>query len=580
MFHPYSKLLPSRWGTVPRLMRALSMRVRDFRPLVVLLVVALATPSVLWGQRVSRSAEAASSLSTAERKAVSRVRLDTLREITRTLASEEMQGRGTASPGGEKAAKYIAARFARLKLKPLGDEGTYLQSIKFKTSEVLPESSVKLNGDQLTYGEDFVVAPPVTSKRGEAVGELVFVGYGVVSTDLKRDDFAGLDLRGKIAILLRGQPENVDESAWRAAAGRQAVLNNLLARGAIGLVVTNVGTKDQPYSLLAKYLTRRNVSLANASALPLKLPPILLVSDEAAEKLFTEAGASFPQIKKRAERGDFVSRPLDKTATLAVRVRDEVAVGHNVVGALEGYDSALKQEAVAYSAHYDAFGVDADGRVYAGAADNALGVGTMMAIAAAFAASRERPRRSVLFLAFTGEEYGLLGAEHWVDHPTWPLGKLAADINFDGIGTETYGPVKSVVGFGAEYSDLGDLLKEVAVAAGTTVIPDPLPEERAFYRSDHFAFVKKGVPAIMLLGAPYGDMAVLTARARKWLATDYHQTSDVVREDWNWEGPRTMAVVGLVLGLRIANAATWPEWKSSAPYRRWTMTGDTVAPKM
>jgi Zn-dependent M28 family amino/carboxypeptidase len=192
----------------------------------------------------------------------------------------------------------------------------------------------------------------------------------------------------------------------------------------------------------------------------------------------------------------------------------------------------------------------------------------MVSIAEAFSKASARPRRSVAFLATTGEEYGLLGAEYWVKHPTWPLAKLAADINFDGIGTEVYGPLKRVIGFGIEYSSLGTMLEAVAAATGKEITPDPFPEEKAFYRSDHYAFVKAGVPALMLEGGPGGDFAPTIARAKKWLITDYHQTADTVQPGWNWDGARALAEEGLILGMRVAAGDEMPQWLPSAPFKR------------
>jgi Zn-dependent M28 family amino/carboxypeptidase len=162
----------------------------------------------------------------------------------------------------------------------------------------------------------------------------------------------------------------------------------------------------------------------------------------------------------------------------------------------------------------------------------------------------------------------LYGAEHWVRNPTWPLDKVAANINFDGIGTEVYGPVKRIVAFGAEHSDLGRIFEDVTVATGNIVTPDPMPEENAFVRSDHYAFVKQGVPALMLLGGPDGDVSIWIPRARKWLETDYHSPSDTVKPDWNWTGPQTLAKVGMIIGLRAANADAMPAWKSTSPFNK------------
>jgi Zn-dependent M28 family amino/carboxypeptidase len=537
---------------------------------VALLIATLSSSTVLGWQQAAASVavKSAPALTEKERATAALVRAETIRKVTTELSAPEMQGRGTAQPGGDRAARYIADRFSKLGLKPLGDGGTYLQAIKFKSSLVLPESSVKAGDAVLKQGADFVLAPPYTSDQMDATGGLVFVGYGVNSTDLKRNDLEGLDLKGKIVVILNGRPQNMDEAAWKKAGSTMALARNLVAQGAAGIVLANFGSKAQPYKLVANYLSRRRVQPADAPVPPFKLPPILLMSDEGLDKLFAGAGQTYAQSLAKAQTGEFVSRDLNKQATISIRIKTEEATSSNVAGILEGSDATLKDQAIVYTAHYDAYGIDAEGRIYPGAADNALGVAMITSIAEAFTKSKERPRRSIIFLAVTGEEYGLLGAEYWVKHPTWPLDKIAADLNFDGIGTEIYGPVKRVVGFGAEYSELGKTLEDVLQATGVTLTPDPMPEEQAFYRSDHFAFVKKGVPALMLLGAPEGDTAVWMARARKWLDTDYHQTTDTVQPNWNWEGPRTSATIGLIIGMRVASAEAMPSWLPGAPFKR------------
>jgi len=259
---------------------------------------------------------------------------------------------------------------------------------------------------------------------------------------------------------------------------------------------------------------------------------------------------------------------LKQTAKITVRLKKSKATSSNVVALLEGSDPLLKQEAVVYTAHYDAYGVGADGRIYPGAADNALGVGETIAIAEAFAKAPTRPKRSIIFLLVTCEEYGLYGAEYWIKNPTWNIKQIAANLNFDGIGTEVYAPVKRIVGFGIEHSDLGATLAGVVTANGGQIAPDPMPDEKSFYRSDHYAFVKKGIPALMLMGAPDGDSAVWVGRAKKWLKTDYHQPTDTVREDWSWDGARTVAVIGLLTGMRVADARAMPAWIPLSPFNR------------
>ncbi|CAN5744827.1 M20/M25/M40 family metallo-hydrolase [soil metagenome] len=519
----------------------------------------------------AKAPKAAAILTAVERKAAGRVKLETVRDVTTVLSSNEFEGRGTGQPGADKAARYLADRFAKLGLKPGGENGTYLQPIKFRSAQVLPESSATVGDVALNQREDYILVPPYSSEQVNQTGGVVFVGYGVVSPELKRDDLAGLELKDKVVIILNGQPADVEASAWKRATNPQTRAMNIFGRGAAAIIIANVGTPAQPFSTLSNYLSRRRVTLASVPAPPFKMPPVLLASDAAMEKVFAGSGMTYSQIQENAKRGEMVSRDLGKTATLALRLKFAEATSDNVVGVLEGSDAKLKEEAVVYSAHYDAYGIDG-GRIYPGAADNALGTATITAIAEAFTKTfpraSSRPRRSIIFLAVTGEEYGLLGAEHWVKNPTWPLEKVAANINFDGIGTEVYGPVKRIVGFGAEHSDLGTVFEEVSAATGNIVTPDPLPEENAFVRSDHYAFVKRGVPALMLMGGPEGDTSVWVPRMKEWMKTDYHSPSDTVKPDWNWTGPQTLAKVGLIIGLRVANADAMPAWRQSSPFNK------------
>ncbi|HEX8089551.1 MAG TPA: M28 family peptidase [Blastocatellia bacterium] len=535
--------------------------------LIALLSLAVLSDTALAFQTAA-APKPAPALTPTERRVSTLVKTQTISAITTALASKEMQGRGTAQPGGDKAARYIADEMARLGLKPLGEAGDYLQPIKFKVEQVLPDSSLKAGEAALKLKDDFVFVPPYPSEPKDVTAGLVFIGYGLTSKELKRDDLAGMDVKDKIVVILGGKPKNVDEAAWQKLANLQVRFAGLIGRGVAGIIIANLEVQRQPYSTVSKYLSRRQVAPADAPVMPFKLPPIVLVSDSGAEKLLAGSALSFAQAKEKAEAGEMVSQDLGKQATLALRMKREQGTSSNVVGVLEGADAALKEQAVVYSAHYDAYGVDADGRIYPGAADNALGVGAVMAIAQAFTKSPARPRRSVIFLIVTGEEAGLLGAEYWVKHPTWPIEKLAANINYDGIGTEVWGPVRHVIAYGGEHSDLGAMLEGVVVGMGNDIMPDPLPEERAFYRSDHYAFVKKGVPALMLLGAPGGDAAQFMARAKKWLETDYHETTDTVRADWNWEGMRAMAVTGMILGLRVANQEGMPAWLPSSPFNQ------------
>jgi Zn-dependent M28 family amino/carboxypeptidase len=553
---------------------------RSWRALLAALVIIHLIAPLSFAQ--TPAAKTAPALSAAEREAASHVKAETVRDVTVALTAKEMQGRGTGQTGADRAAQYIADQFTRLGLKPLGDQAEskpgYLQSIKFKVEQVQPDSSFKAGDVSLKYKDEFIIPPPLpqdASKDGS--GALAFVGYGVVSPDVKRDDLAGIDVKGKIVVLLSGKPNNVEAAAWAKVAGQQMVIGRLVGAGVAGFVVVYTPARtSQPFSLAATYLSRRRVTLADAPAFPIKLPPIALINDAAAEKLFAGTGATFADLKAKAQSGEFVSRDLNKPAAISVRVKHEEATSSNVAGILEGADATLKNEAVVYTAHYDAYGIDTDGTVYPGAADNALGIGRLVAIAEGFAKAKAKPRRSVIFLAVTGEEYGLLGAEYWVKHPTWPLEKVAADINFDGIGTEVWGELHYLINYRFEDSDLSKTIADIAAASNAEIIADPFPEEGAFYRSDHYAFIKRGVPSLYLFSAPAGDQAAFGARAMKWLITDYHMATDTVQKDWNWKGAQQLAVIGLLTGMRVANQDAMPAWLSSSPYNR--PRGTTLTP--
>lgn len=284
-------------------------------------------------------------------------------------------------------------------------------------------------------------------------------------------------------------------------------------------------------------------------------------------------------MKAKAKTGAIVSRELNKTASISLRFKREEVTSSNVVGVMEGADPTLKSEAVVYSAHYDAYGIDLDGTVYPGAADNALGIGKLVAIAEAFAKAKSKPRRSIIFLAVTGEEYGLLGAEYWVKHPTWPLEKVAADINYDGIGTEVWGELRYLINYGFDHSQLGNTIADVAAAMKAEIVADPFPEEGVFYRSDHYAFFKRGVPSLYLISGPAGDQAAIGARAMQWLVTDYHMASDTVQKDWNWKGAEQLSVIGLIAGMRVANQDAMPAWISGSPYNRQRGTTEPPPPR-
>jgi hypothetical protein len=520
---------------------------------------------LLFGQTLAQPT-APAKLSTAENNFAEKINIGKIKEITAALAAPEMQGRGTMQPGGEKAAAYIADRLQKLGLKPLGDKGTFLQKIDFKETIFTPETMFKVGDEPYKFGSDYAFIP-FSNDDQSASGEMVFIAYGIQAKSINRDDLDGVDVRGKIVVMLDGPPENIPKQAWEKNNAKFAILGGLIKNGVAGIVVVPHGREKDSNEMAIDYFSRRQISMGGEQSQPYAIPPLVMASGRAAEKLFAKSGTTFKDALKQAEENSFKPIKLNQSAKVVKKSKSSKGASSNVVGYLEGSDANLKAEAVLFSAHYDAYGIE-NGKIYPGAADNALGVAEMLAVAEAYSKMDVKPKRSMVFLAVTGEEYGLYGSKYWAKNPTWKIKQVAANLNLDGIGTEVYAPVKTFVGFGAEHSTLGAMLTDVSNAFGIKVIADPMPDEKIFYRSDHYSFVERGVPALMLLGAPEGDPKKWIDRSKEWEKTDYHNIGDVIRGDWDWSGAKTVAVVMGIVGLRISDTQTMPEWLPTSRFAK------------
>jgi hypothetical protein len=505
-------------------------------------------------------------LSLTETQVTERISVESIKEITAALSAADMQGRGSMQPGGEKAATYIADRFAKLGMKPLGDKESFFQKVDFKETVSTSETMFKIGDEALTYGSDFALTPQNNGNK-DVNGDMVFVAYGIQAKSIDRDDLQGIDVQGKVVVMLDGPPSNIDKEAWDKAKASQSIMFNLIKRGAVAIVYIGHGREEHPPDELINYFSRRQITMANEEGYPSYVPPFIYVGAKATEKLFAKSAVTLKEALAKAEPVDFKPIKLNLKAKLVAKYKSTKGSSNNVVGYLEGSDARLKAEAIVFSAHYDAYGME-NAKIYPGAADNALGVAEILSIAEAYSKMETKPKRSMIFLAVTGEEYGLYGSIYWAKNPTWKIKQVAANLNLDGIGTEVYGPVKTIVGFGAEHSTLGSMLDDVSTIFGIKVIPDPVPQEKIFYRSDHYSFVEKGVPALMLLGAPEGEPEAWLKRIKDFEKTDYHNPGDVIKADWDWNGPRTVAVVMSIMGLRISEIEKMPSWLASSRFAK------------
>lgn len=538
---------------------------------------ALLVSLLIFGQVFAQTVAPTKSVLTAEEQDfTAKINIQSIKDYTAALTTKEMEGRGTMQPGGDRAANWIADRFKEFGMKPLGDKGSFLQKIDFKETVLTSDTTFKLGNETLKLGEDWGIVPFSVGNKS-AGGEMVFVAYGIVLESIKRNDIEGIDLQGKIAVVIEGPPKGVSKSDWEKSNAQQIFIQNLWMKGVSGIIIIGNGREKDPPETFIDYFSRRQIQTSDETV-GSEAPPFLYVSAKTAEKFFANSGVAYKDALDQAERQNFKPIKLKQSAKISIKTKTTKGSSSNVVGYIEGSDAKLKEEAVVFTAHYDAYGIE-NGKIYYGAADNALGTAEMLSVAEAFSKSPTKPKRSLVFLAVTGEEYGLYGSKHWAKKPTWDIKKVAANLNLDGIGSEVYGPVKTMVGYGAEHSTLGAILTDVSTAMGIKVVPDPIPDEKIFYRSDHYSFVERGVPALMLFGAPEGDIQTTIKRVEEWEKKSYHQPSDTIQENWSWEGAKTVADVMGIMGMRIANADSMPAWLSSSRFAKLERGNTKELPK-
>lgn len=491
------------------------------------------------------------------------------------LSSDEMEGRAAGTDAYRRAADYVAGRFRELGLEPAGDDGGFFQTV------ALEERTIQRAGTSAALVADGVETPLAMPDdvyfrvRGgpppEAVdAPMVFVGYGLHIPEAGHDDFAGVDLRGKIAVFISGGPESISGALKSHARDQRARL--LVARGAVGAIGLSTPAQSegdwahtapiysaQPGAYFADEALRDPGPLLNISFNP-----------ASAERLFARSGHSFAELAALAD----ASRPVPGFAlnqSLRARVASTARriSAPNVVARLRGRDPALAAEHVVLSAHLDGLGVAASGegdRIHNGTLDNAAGVASLIDIATEASRRETRPRRSLLFVIVTGEERGLLGSRYFARRPTVPPASLVADLNYD-MALPLF-PLTSVIALGAEESSLGADARAVGAATGLPLAPDPFPNRNSFIRSDQYSFIERGIPALAFkfgfaAGTPEAELE------RTWRATRYHAPSDDLTQPVMREDSVRLDDFIAALALRIADADTRPAWNADSFFRRF-----------
>ena len=512
---------------------------------------------------------------------------DMLRHIE-ILASDALEGRGPGTPGEDRTVTYLTEQFATVGLKPGNPDGTYVQNVPLVGFRTKAKGAIKVGGmtiDLAKSGDWMAV-----SRRQEASAKVensgvVFVGYGVVAPEFGRDDYKDVDVKGKTLIMLVGDPpvpdkddpSKLDAGKFGGAAmtyyGRWTYKFEIAAEkgAAAALLVHEEKEAGYPYQVVVGSWGRENFDIPAADHNKGRAAIEAWISLDAAKRVLAASGKDFDALKTEALSDDFRPVALDATADFEARNTLRTIQSKNVIGKVEGIDPKLKNEYVAYTAHWDHLGKDETlpgDQIYNGAADNASGVASLIEIAQGFARNPYRPKRTVLFLAVTAEEKGLLGTKAYAEHPLYPLDKTLADINMD--VTNLWGRTRDLISIGKGLSTLDAPLERIAAAHGRVVRPDAVPEKGMYYRSDHFEFAKKGVPALNVKGGMdyVGKPADFGKKKRDdYTKHDYHKVSDEVKPDWDLAGAVEDAQLLLEVGFEIAQGPAFPEWNPGTEFR-------------
>ena len=483
------------------------------------------------------------------------------------LASDNLEGRDTGSRGYSIAADYVASQFRAIGLEPAGEKGGWFLAVPFRRASYEVQPKLALTAGRTTIalepGKDVGLRPSVLAKSRKLSAGFVFVGYGLKDRRFGFDDYRGLDVRGKIVVALAGSPgglpsdvdAHLNSSKERIAA----------AEGAVGFVELsrNSGSAGRfdPVQRSGRPLVDWVDSNGLAGATPAGMQLQLSFSQDLAERLFVGAPKSLSAIRSEA-KSKGRPRGFNLQATLAVEseTKWEDFASPEVIGLLRGSDPTLAAQHVVLMGHLDHLGIKPDAKpgedaIYNGALDNAAGVATMLEAARQFAAQPARPKRSVLFIANTGEERGLLGADYYANHPTVPAASIVGLVDLD-MPVLLY-PFTDVTAFGADHSTIGATVANAGRSMGISVAPDPMPQEAIFTRSDHYKFVRKGVPAVLLMtGHASGGAAVWA----NYLGKVYHSPQDDLSQKIDWDSGARYALLNYRIAREMADSAQRPMW--------------------
>jgi Zn-dependent M28 family amino/carboxypeptidase len=518
----------------------------------------------------------------ADRPGAASIQADDVLAHTRVLASDEFEGRGPGTPGEEKTVRYLTEQFQRFGLKPGMPDGSWTQDVPIVG--VKSEVKFTLGGEALVFPQDYVGwSPELGAEAAVPETDVLFVGYGISAPEYGWNDFKDVDVRGKTIVILindppipdPADPTKLDERMFGGNAmtyyGRWTYKFEEAGRrgAAAAIIVHETKPAAYPWFVVVNSWGRERFDLESDKSPKSKIAGWL--SLERSQKLFAANGTSYEAMKAAALKRDFRPVPLKEKAAFTARNQSRTVKSKNVLAQLPGSDPKRRDEWVVITAHWDHLGRNKEltgDQIFNGAADNAIGTAGLLELAQAFAQAPRAPKRSVLFLSVTAEEQGLLGAAHYVAAPPYPLAKTVANLNMD--GANQWGRTSDIRQIGRGASTIDAFLDAAAKAQRRVVLPDPHPERGIFYRSDHFEFMKGGVPALYLktgddyVGKPagYGE-----GKVNEYIERDYHKVSDEVKPDWDLSGAVEDLRLIHDIAWRLAETRRPPQWNPKSEFK-------------
>ncbi len=484
------------------------------------------------------------------------------------LADDKLKGRGPGTEGFQMAVDYVTGRLKSLGVKPAGENGTWVQEVKLRkaTAGTATATLTTKTATELKQGADFNVLPNPSKPDISLDAPLVFAGYGASEPSLGYDDYAGLDVKGKVVLVVRGAPDKFSSSVMSHTMNPTTILKAAADHGAIGVMICSADSTSRmsnmrggQYSVIGK----DGSVVISRSFYSDDVKVLALLSYAVFNGLVKDAGKTIPAMVAQMKSGQPSSLALNGSLKLAYTSTYNDIISYNVVGKIEGSDPKLKNEYVVHSAHLDHLGigrpVEGDS-IYNGAHDNASGVASVLAISGIYHNIKERPKRSILTVLLTGEELGDLGSGYFAARPTVPVKDIVADVNTD--MPTIIAPLLSVTALGAEHSSLAKQVDQAAGYLGLGVEPDPEPKQVRFVRSDQYSFVVNGIPALHIkYGAKTADgKNNLNDFVAKWRAKYYHKPQDDINGIFNFTAGKTYAELNFLIGYLVANDTDRPTW--------------------